>query len=395
MADFKRFKPRRGTTTEINSAISSGLIEVNEFIYDVTQQKFFMFNGTSLVPHKHTEADIVDLNKYTQSQVDAFLSNKADVDHTHTPSDIIGLGALALLDEIDANTLTGLGVLAFEDAITNSTVAENAEIAWDKISKIGAEAGDVNAADVEHTHGVADITDIDNYTSLQNTYIIKSISDLPTPSGDNIILEEDASYIFSGNIVSPYTLLVGESTLLMGNNPNTDSITYSGNGVSIKFNNVNSFIQKLRISAPTGTAIEWNSDGTHYLTVENIAVIDSSKGGSITGGSMISFNNCSVSNNDSGLYFDGNIEEIRLNKNYFIGDISDTEPFISFNENLSADFVTISENSFYNLGGIAIDSQNNSILYANLGGNKFKGVDFPTTPSADFEAWNFYNNLGI
>lgn len=39
-------------------------------------------------PHTHVEADITDLDKYTQAEVDALLLTKANNSHTHTKADI-------------------------------------------------------------------------------------------------------------------------------------------------------------------------------------------------------------------------------------------------------------------------------------------------------------------
>lgn len=47
--------------------------------------------GKSDVGHTHVEADITDLDKYTQSEVDGFLATKSDVGHTHVEADITDL----------------------------------------------------------------------------------------------------------------------------------------------------------------------------------------------------------------------------------------------------------------------------------------------------------------
>jgi len=41
--------------------------------------------------HRHTEADITDLDKYTQAQVDTALEGKSDTGHTHTESEVTDL----------------------------------------------------------------------------------------------------------------------------------------------------------------------------------------------------------------------------------------------------------------------------------------------------------------
>jgi len=45
-------------------------------------------SGKSNIAHKHTEADITDLDKYTRAEVDSKLSSKSNIGHTHTELDI-------------------------------------------------------------------------------------------------------------------------------------------------------------------------------------------------------------------------------------------------------------------------------------------------------------------
>ena len=63
--------------------------------------------------HTHVEADITDLDKYTQAQVDSLLAGKSDVGHTHTTANITDytestqdlVGAM-----VSGNTETGISV---------------------------------------------------------------------------------------------------------------------------------------------------------------------------------------------------------------------------------------------------------------------------------------------
>jgi len=61
----------------------------------------------SPVGHTHTESDITDLDKYTQSEVDSALAGKANTSHTHTESDITDLGDYIEKVEDDATPKLG------------------------------------------------------------------------------------------------------------------------------------------------------------------------------------------------------------------------------------------------------------------------------------------------
>ena len=56
--------------------------------------------------HNHVEADITDLDKYTESEVDTLLSGKSDTGHTHTESDITDLGSY--LEDITGESIDDL-----------------------------------------------------------------------------------------------------------------------------------------------------------------------------------------------------------------------------------------------------------------------------------------------
>lgn len=84
--------------------------------------------GAAAAVHTHVEADITDLDKYTQSEVNTLLAGKSDTGHTHVEADIT---------DLDKYTTTQVdGFLATK-------------------------------SDVGHTHVEADITDLDKYTQTE------------------------------------------------------------------------------------------------------------------------------------------------------------------------------------------------------------------------------------
>lgn len=53
-------------------------------------------DGKANTAHTHVEADVTDLDKYTQAEVDAAMAGKSDTGHQHTESDITDLQDYAL-----------------------------------------------------------------------------------------------------------------------------------------------------------------------------------------------------------------------------------------------------------------------------------------------------------
>lgn len=68
-------------------------------------------DAKSNIGHTHVEADITDLDKYTQAAVDGYLALKSDVSHGHSISDVVGLQtALNAKAEDGANVGGGEGL---------------------------------------------------------------------------------------------------------------------------------------------------------------------------------------------------------------------------------------------------------------------------------------------
>ena len=59
--------------------------------YTKTEVDGFLNGEFEADGHAHTEAEITNLDKYTQAEVDAALGGKAPLSHTHTESDVTDL----------------------------------------------------------------------------------------------------------------------------------------------------------------------------------------------------------------------------------------------------------------------------------------------------------------
>lgn len=62
-------------------------------------------DGKAPTIHTHVESDIIDLNKYTQEEVDDLLAQKAALSHTHLLLDVTDSGEMAAIDDapLDGN----------------------------------------------------------------------------------------------------------------------------------------------------------------------------------------------------------------------------------------------------------------------------------------------------
>jgi hypothetical protein len=134
----------------------------------------------SVLGHTHVEADITDLDKYTQDETDNLLDGKSNVGHTHILADITDYepgGDLYLNDllDVDISSAIDMSLLLYELA---SGVWKN---------KSAAEAG---LSEIGHTHVEADITDLyHDAVMLQG----RNISIAAPDDNDVLTWDDDAS----------------------------------------------------------------------------------------------------------------------------------------------------------------------------------------------------------
>lgn len=108
-------------------------------------------------PHTHTESDITNLDKYTKSEVDSKLSEKANLIHTHNITDITNLQTTldGKANTIHTHNITDVsGLQSILDSKANVTHNHS-------ISDISNLQTTLNGkANLVHTHSLSDITDI-------------------------------------------------------------------------------------------------------------------------------------------------------------------------------------------------------------------------------------------
>lgn len=121
-----------------------------------------LFSQKANTLHNHSESQIVDLDKYSQAQVNLLLSDKADVSQLHNHAN------KALLDTI---TDAGSGSSFLADDGTYKPVA-GGSATWGGILGTLSNQTDLQNAldgksDTGHTHVESEITDLDKYTQTE------------------------------------------------------------------------------------------------------------------------------------------------------------------------------------------------------------------------------------
>ncbi len=94
--------------TAIKQDVSNGSATWGNIIGTLSNQTDLQtaLDGKAALVHTHVEADITDLDKYTQAQVNTLLAGKANVSHTHTSTQITNSSTVSGASVTDAlNTL--------------------------------------------------------------------------------------------------------------------------------------------------------------------------------------------------------------------------------------------------------------------------------------------------
>ena len=140
------------------------------------------------VAHTHTESQIIDLDKYTQAQVDSFLSGKSNVGHGHQDTEIVnnstvtGANVKIALDNLDIEvgnkSDVGHGHNDTEIVNTSTVAGANVQVALSTLNS--------GKANTSHTHTKSQIIDFD--------HTLDSHTDVPTKPNNtliNVLTEEN------------------------------------------------------------------------------------------------------------------------------------------------------------------------------------------------------------
>jgi len=144
--------------------------------------------------HTHVEADITDLDKYTQDEVDTLLLEKSDTTHNHPQSDIANLDTALAAKENNSNKVAEFQAipdyihypserlvkdqLDTKENLTNKVTAfsspTDTQYPTAKLVKDQLDTKSVTG----HTHVEANITDLDKYTQAETNTLLDTKENL-------------------------------------------------------------------------------------------------------------------------------------------------------------------------------------------------------------------------
>lgn len=146
-----------------------------------------------------------------------------------------------------------------------------------------------------------------------NHVMIRTVSDLPTPSAGVISLADSTSYELNGLInIGANTLDMGNATLLYGINRFADGLVTSSSGNIITSTNTSFILKDFTLQAPnTSGVINITQNSSNETTFKDLYFDDCNIIGTITGGGHITFDGCDMEDGiTNGLTIQGTVKTL-------------------------------------------------------------------------------------
>lgn len=212
--------------------------------------------GFAAESHTHTESDITDLDKYTQSEIDIQMSGKSDVGHTHDDR-------YYTKTELDAGQLDNR---YYTESEIDSALA--------------------GKSDVGHTHVEANITDLDKYTQSEIDSQMAGKSDIGHFHDDRYYTETELN---AGQLDNRYYTETEIDNQLDSLSAEIDSDINTHNTSTSAHQNLVKIIQCFNdtttdVNQATAVPIPWNGEDfkdnifTHSNTTNNTRITFDNEG---------------------------------------------------------------------------------------------------------------------
>lgn len=241
-----------------------------------------------------------------------------------------------------------------------------------------------------------------NASALPTFVVVKSLADLPTPTGGLIQLANNKTYLFQGLVnIGTNRLVCGASNTLWGFDKSDDGIVYTGTASAILCTDKTLSIANLLFSNPTGSTLDITNT-TAYSFQARDCIFASGSAGTVNGGNIVALNNnIFASTMSGGITVQGTVNKLAFSNNFHEG-LTGTGTLInipsgSFKniELLSSNFTCGAGVTGLNIGSLAYTSTTNEAGV--ITGNAFDGagVYVAGINTASDNNWLTIGNTGI
>lgn len=248
-----------------------------------------------------------------------------------------------------------------------------------------------NTLDIYKSTGWSSVTFGSSATSTNLVYV-SSLSDLPAPSGNAILLDPTKMYVFSGFVdISPnYLNLNGAG--MRGNDPGKDGVMSTVSGAVLRSTGVSVFIENLAVIPASGSTKAYDftdASGTQFCNLFSGSSVVEIGIPSLGVGQVSGFKAITVEKNywncKDGIKITGNVGKFVALLNYITGINGGSG--IEFLAGLTINDIDLSNNYFVYTGqtGITVNA-GSTINNGRMTTNMFRGVG---TPLAGFDSYSF------
>lgn len=253
--------------------------------------------------------------------------------------------------EITDNQITTTGNLSIGEKITFALgqIIQATKTNWiNIIGTLNVSENIVSQKNISANYFLGDGSKISNLNLSQNNIVIVSQeSDLPPASEGKIQLKDNTAYYFNGFVTSTNTLVLANTSPLLGNHAGLDGFIHLGGNSAIEGTNSNLMLRNIYIHAPGGTIFNLTADNVTEMLVESCAFSDAAgigniqSLGKITGYRVPTFKGANFENFNKGLTFTGDSEKIFISSSPFRKINSTNVTILNFSSSLDVDIVDI------------------------------------------------------
>lgn len=236
-------------------------------------------------------------------------------------------------------------------------------------------------------------------TPRQNTVIVESSSDLPTPSGGIIQLEDNTYYEISGTFVTANSLKFGTNSFVAGKHWAADILYYTGTGAALIADNKAFNLKFLTVVAPNGSALDLTGSITTEFLASLCAFFNCASLGTVSGYRVPTFKSIAFDTYATGLTLTGTSEKVLFDGCPFRNNTGSGASVI-FDSAFTTAILDMTGNYFKEAppGGKGFEVVSGATFSntAIVRGNAWDGVDNPVVGvSQATVGWDFRANSGV
>ena len=235
------------------------------------------------------------------------------------------------------------------------------------------------------------------------TVIVNQESDFPTQDATTITLDTETQFIIGATFSTAKSFIVGDKSLITGNNILSPVLTYTGTGTMFTSIDASLTIRDIQVDHPNAQGFDFTDTvgGQILFLNEKVRTVSGTKYGTFDSLQTVLIEGSSALDVDDGVTFAGASNTITSISKLFMQSTSASFVGVDFGAAISQtieidDLILVGPAGSIGLKGLANSGNVPSGVTATVTGGNFSGIDSPLdTITVDDIRWFFAGNSGI